>query len=122
MKHGWSNYVTYAWSENELKPISKRGHSSNIFGESKMGATIVDGLDTLYIMGMHEEFKQGRDWIAKNLNFTVVSSWYFSILDLFILPKNEKFDFRHRKTLQSNYISPKKEKEKKLLGRFWSYS
>lgn len=73
MKHAWSNYVTYAWGENELKPISKRGHSASVFGATKMGATIVDALDTLYVMGMHEEFKQGRDWIDKNLNFTVVS-------------------------------------------------
>ncbi|XP_044009305.1 mannosyl-oligosaccharide alpha-1,2-mannosidase IA-like isoform X2 [Aphidius gifuensis] len=73
MKHAWSNYVTYAWGENELKPISKRGHSASVFGATKMGATIVDALDTLYVMGMQEEFKQGRDWIDKNLNFTVDS-------------------------------------------------
>lgn len=74
MKHGWDNYVRYAWGKNELKPISKRGHSASIFGTSTMGATIVDGLDTLYIMGLHAEFKQGRDWIAENLDFDIVST------------------------------------------------
>ncbi|XP_003424314.1 mannosyl-oligosaccharide alpha-1,2-mannosidase IA isoform X2 [Nasonia vitripennis] len=73
MKHGWDNYVRYAWGKNELRPISKRGHSASIFGTSTMGATIVDGLDTLYIMGLHEEFKQGRDWIAQNLDFDINS-------------------------------------------------
>ncbi|CAB0033632.1 unnamed protein product [Trichogramma brassicae] len=73
MKHGWSNYVRYAWGKNELRPISKRAHSASIFGSSMIGATIVDGLDTLYIMGLHEEFKQGRDWIEKNLNFDIDS-------------------------------------------------
>ncbi|EFN65488.1 Mannosyl-oligosaccharide 1,2-alpha-mannosidase IB [Camponotus floridanus] len=73
MKHGWDNYVRYAWGKNELRPISKRGHSASIFGASNMGATIVDGLDTLYIMGLHDEFKQGRDWIAENLDFDIVS-------------------------------------------------
>lgn len=74
MKHGWDNYVRYAWGKNELRPISKRGHSASIFGASNMGATIVDGLDTLYIMGLHDEFKQGRDWIAENLDFDIVST------------------------------------------------
>lgn len=73
MKHGWDNYVRCAWGKNELRPISKRGHSASIFGASNMGATIVDGLDTLYIMGLHDEFKQGRDWIAENLDFDINS-------------------------------------------------
>ena len=67
MKHAWNNYVKYAWGENELKPISKQGHSAGIFGDSKQGATIVDGMDTLYIMGLHDEFAKGREWIANNL-------------------------------------------------------
>ena len=58
--------------QNELKPISKSGHSAGIFGDSSMGATVVDALDTLYIMGLHEELKKGRDWIAEHLSFTTV--------------------------------------------------
>ncbi|XP_044583654.1 mannosyl-oligosaccharide 1,2-alpha-mannosidase IA isoform X1 [Cotesia glomerata] len=73
MKHGWDNYVRYAWGKNELRPISKRGHSASIFGASNMGATIVDGMDTLYIMGLHDEYKQARDWIAQNLDFDINS-------------------------------------------------
>lgn len=37
-----------------------------------MGATIVDALDTLYIMGLHDEFKDGQEWIEQNLDFSVV--------------------------------------------------
>lgn len=37
-----------------------------------MGATIVDALDTLYIMGLHEEFQDGQNWIKDNLDFSVV--------------------------------------------------
>lgn len=33
----WDNYKKYAWGDNELKPISKRGHSAGIFGTSKLG-------------------------------------------------------------------------------------
>lgn len=42
-------------------------------GNSQMGATIVDALDTLYIMGLHDEFKDGQEWIEQNLDFSVVS-------------------------------------------------
>jgi len=69
MKHAWDSYVRYAWGKNELKPLSKRGHTPGVFGSSALGASIVDGLDTLFIMGMMEEFRQGRDWIAENLSF-----------------------------------------------------
>ncbi|KOC60511.1 Mannosyl-oligosaccharide 1,2-alpha-mannosidase IB, partial [Habropoda laboriosa] len=82
MKHGWDNYVRYAWGKNELRPISKRGHSASIFGASNMGATIVDGLDTLYIMGLHDEFKQGRDWIAENLDFDIIMIFFTTELDV----------------------------------------
>ncbi|OXB62210.1 hypothetical protein ASZ78_009808 [Callipepla squamata] len=70
MKYAWDNYKRYAWGLNELKPISKQGHSSNLFGNIQ-GATIVDALDTLYIMEMKEEFKEAKEWVEKNLDFNV---------------------------------------------------
>ncbi|RZF44821.1 hypothetical protein LSTR_LSTR000773 [Laodelphax striatellus] len=85
MKHAWDNYVRYAWGKNELKPISRRGHTASIFGSANLGATIIDGLDTLYIMGLHEEFKQGRDWIAEHLNLDGLSS------DLSVFETNIRF-------------------------------
>ena len=71
----WTNYEKYAWGENELKPLSKTGHSAGVFGSAptRLGATIVDGLDTIYLMGFNEEYKRGREWIVQSLNFNVVS-------------------------------------------------
>jgi mannosyl-oligosaccharide alpha-1,2-mannosidase len=69
---GWKNYEKYAWGENELRPISKAGHSAGIFGaQTKLGATIVDGLDTMYLMGFIDEYQRGRDWIIKKLNINL---------------------------------------------------
>ena len=31
------------------------------------GATLLDGLDTLWIMDMKQEFARARDWVAHNL-------------------------------------------------------
>merc|ERR1719211_771115 len=67
MRHAWDNYVRYAWGRNELKPASKRGHSASVFGSSPMGATVVDSLDTLYIMGMDELFKEKAVHIVDKL-------------------------------------------------------
>lgn len=76
MRHAWNNYKLYAWGKNELKPLSKRPHLSSVFGGGELGATIVDGLDTLYLMGMMDEFREGRDWVNEHLHISqVVSSF-----------------------------------------------
>ncbi|XP_078339202.1 mannosyl-oligosaccharide 1,2-alpha-mannosidase IA-like [Crassostrea virginica] len=69
MKHAWDNYEKYAWGANELRPISKRGHSASIFGSLSLGATIIDAADTLYVMELMDEYKKARDWIATSFNF-----------------------------------------------------
>lgn len=74
MQHAWGNYKLYAWGKNELKPISKRAHTGSIFGSYELGATIVDSMDTLYIMGMKDEFDEGREWIAKQFTLDNVSA------------------------------------------------
>lgn len=60
MKHAWDNYEKYAWGANELRPISKRGHSASIFGSLSLGATIIDAADTLYIMELMDEYQKAR--------------------------------------------------------------
>ncbi|XP_029452275.1 mannosyl-oligosaccharide 1,2-alpha-mannosidase IA [Rhinatrema bivittatum] len=70
MKYSWDNYKLYAWGLNELKPATKQGHSSNLFGHIQ-GATIVDALDTLFIMEMKDEFAEAKEWVEKNLDFNV---------------------------------------------------
>lgn len=67
--HAWQNYKLYAWGKNELRPLSKRAHTGSIFGAYDIGATIVDGLDTLYIMDLKQEYQEGRDWVAEKFSF-----------------------------------------------------
>lgn len=52
-------------------------------GNSQLGASIVDALDTLYIMGLQEEFKDGQEWIDQNLDFSVVCTCLFLNTHLF---------------------------------------
>lgn len=65
MKHAWGGYVKAAWGHDELDLEDSVGKDN--FGS--VGATIVDSLDTLWLMGLKEEFKAARDWTADELNF-----------------------------------------------------
>jgi mannosyl-oligosaccharide alpha-1,2-mannosidase len=56
----WEGYKQNAWMKDELQPLS--GGSVSTFGG--WGATLVDTLDTLWIMGMTEEFEQALGEIA----------------------------------------------------------
>ncbi|KAJ3588746.1 hypothetical protein NHX12_009600, partial [Muraenolepis orangiensis] len=48
--HAWRGYKSYAWGHDELKPVSKS------FGEwFGLGLTLVDALDTMWILGLKEE-------------------------------------------------------------------
>ena len=66
MKKSWGGYVKYAWGTDELRPVTKKGH--DWLG---MGATVIDSLDTLWIMGMKDEFNKARDWVRDDFNFRV---------------------------------------------------
>ncbi|MBA0748582.1 hypothetical protein Gogos_002575 [Gossypium gossypioides] len=57
MIHAWSAYEKYAWGNDELLPQTQSGENS--FGG--LGATIIDSLDTLLIMGLDEQFQKARD-------------------------------------------------------------
>ena len=67
----WNSYKKYAWGSNELRPLSRSGHSAGIFGQGNLGATIVDALDTLYLMELNDEFNAGKEWVSKNFNMDI---------------------------------------------------
>ena len=50
----WKSYCQRAWLKDELAPVS--GGSKNTFGG--WAATLVDSLDTLWILGLREEFER----------------------------------------------------------------
>lgn len=72
-KHAWDNYKLYAWGKNELRPLTKRAHSGSIFGAYELGATIIDSLDSLYIMGLRDDYQEARDWVERKFTFDMVS-------------------------------------------------
>ena len=66
----WKNYREHAWGYDELKPVTRRGQ--NNWGG--MGVTLVDSLDTLWIMGLKDEFYSARNWVRDSLKFDSVGT------------------------------------------------
>jgi Glycosyl hydrolase family 47 len=62
MEHAWLGYTQFAFGMDEVKPISQRG--DNIW--QGLATTMVDALDTLWLLNMTHAFWQARDFIASN--------------------------------------------------------
>jgi len=62
--HAWHGYAKHAMGHDEIQPVS------DLPGDSwgGLGATLIDALDTMMIMGIVEEFKEARDVLEK-VNF-----------------------------------------------------
>ncbi len=64
--YSWNAYKKYAWGHDELKPLSegyRDWHSAPLL------MTPVDALDTMILMGLHEEADKTREYIDNNLSF-----------------------------------------------------
>ena len=61
-QHAWKGYKKFAWGKDELRPISKV--SNEWFN---LGLTLVDSLDTMWLMGLTKEFEEAREWVEKEM-------------------------------------------------------
>lgn len=60
-KRSYDAYKKYAWLKDEVTPVTYS--AKNTFGG--WGATLVDSLDTLWIMGYHDEFREATAAVVK---------------------------------------------------------
>ena len=68
--HAWLGYKTYAWGYDEVRPVSGKPADFFIPGHS-FGLSIVEALDSLYVMGFDDELEHCVLWLRKNLSFDV---------------------------------------------------
>ena len=61
MIRSWEAYSTYAIGHDEVRPISGRYYDPFC----GWGATLVDSLDTLQIMGMDAEYREALKYISE---------------------------------------------------------
>ncbi|KEF60089.1 mannosyl-oligosaccharide alpha-1,2-mannosidase [Exophiala aquamarina CBS 119918] len=74
--HAWTGYKKHAWTRDEVAPISGAYRSS--FGG--WGATLVDTMDTLWIMDLKADFDQCVD-VVKHIDFTTNEEEYLNIFE-----------------------------------------
>jgi ER degradation enhancer, mannosidase alpha-like 2 len=64
--HAWNGYKQYAWGHDELRPLSK---SYRDWHSVPLYMTPVDSLDTMILLGLHDEADSTREFIARHLAF-----------------------------------------------------
>lgn len=79
MVHTWKGYRQYAWLHDELSPVS-RYYRDPFAG---WGATLVDALDTLWIMGLEEEFLEAVEAVGK-IDFTTTPTQSIPVFETVI--------------------------------------
>lgn len=70
MRWAWRNYREHAWGKDEFKPLTGT-YSSFPLKDRHLGLSLIEALDTLWIMGLDEEFHDGVDWVKANSDFDV---------------------------------------------------
>ncbi|PWK89377.1 mannosyl-oligosaccharide alpha-1,2-mannosidase [Lentzea atacamensis] len=66
----WRSYVERAFGHDQIKPVSG-GHEEFFVPGHPMGLTVVEALDTLWLMELDAEFAEGVRWVKANLSFDV---------------------------------------------------
>ena len=74
--HAWEGYRHHAWLKDEVAPLS--GEHRNSFGG--WAATLVDSLDTLWIMGLRDEFDEAVNAVA-GIDFESSTSTTVSVFE-----------------------------------------
>ena len=68
--HAWNGYKRFAWGFDEVAPVSGKPKDFFIDGHS-FGLSIIEAMDTLYVMELDDELEQCVTWLRGRLNFDV---------------------------------------------------
>ncbi len=71
MAWAWRNYVELTFGHDQLRPLSGGIEEFFFPNGPALALTIIEALDTLYVMGLDAEFEEGVRWITKNLHFDI---------------------------------------------------
>jgi len=70
MAWAWDQYRTRAWGKDEIRPISG-GASSFPLKTGHLGLSLIEALDTLWLMGLDSRFADGIAWVKAHADFDV---------------------------------------------------
>ncbi|PVI04513.1 glycoside hydrolase family 47 protein [Periconia macrospinosa] len=98
----WKSYKQYAWAQDELAPVD--GSAAESFGG--WGATLVDSLDSLWILGFKDDFYKAVKAVAA-IDFGKTSSSSISVFETTIRYLGgflSAYDLSHEKVLLDQAI------------------
>lgn len=73
--HAWNGYKQFAWGHDEVHPLS--GTFSEFFVPGHpIGLSMIEALDTLYVMELDQELAASVQWIEQNLSFDIDGSFH----------------------------------------------
>jgi mannosyl-oligosaccharide alpha-1,2-mannosidase len=70
MRWAWDAYRARAWGKDEIKPVSGTSSSFPLKGHH-LGLSLIEALDTLWVMGLDSRFADGVDWVKAELEFDI---------------------------------------------------
>lgn len=70
MRWAWNHYRERAWGKDQIRPISG-GFESFPLKDHHVGLSLIEALDTLWVMELDDEFQEGVEWVKSNLDFDV---------------------------------------------------
>jgi len=70
MAWAWDRYREHGWGKDEIKPVSGTV-SSFPLKNHHLGLSLIEALDTLWVMGLDSRFRDGVDWVKANASFDV---------------------------------------------------
>ncbi|MED7825863.1 glycoside hydrolase family 47 protein [Streptomyces chiangmaiensis] len=73
--HAWSGYRKYAWGHDEVLPVSG-GYREFFSSRHSVGLSIVEALDTHYVMGLDDEVDRCLRWIRARLDFDLDTDFH----------------------------------------------
>jgi hypothetical protein len=68
--HAWNGYKQFAWGFDEVLPVSGTASDFFVKGHS-FGLSIIEALDTLYVMELDDELSACVAWLRTHLDFDV---------------------------------------------------
>jgi len=70
MRWAWANYRARAWGKDDFLPVSG-GAKSFPLKNHHLGLSLIEAMDTLWVMGLDAEFADAFGWVKANADFDV---------------------------------------------------
>ncbi|WP_375395562.1 glycoside hydrolase family 47 protein [uncultured Sphingomonas sp.] len=70
MRWAWGHYRRLAWGRDEIMPVTG-GHSRFSLRDHDLGLSLIEAMDTLWVMGLDAEFADALAWVKVHLDFDV---------------------------------------------------